>query len=109
MNASLYGDTMSGRVTALQEQAKVLAEVAQKELELAEASEDNKEVIQSEIDALKLKNDELDKSINGYSRTIGEIQGVTSAYKKWLQAQNAPNDADMYDGMGDAQDVKRGL
>lgn len=114
---ALYADVKLARSNALAEYVEINGELAQKTRDLAKAQSDasdegirKQKDINDEIDQLKIRRDKLGDSIEGYNRITSELQDATGAYRDWINAQNAPNDSDMYDGMGEAlKTLKEGL
>lgn len=70
------------------------------ELTLLTAGEDELSAsIQAQISALQSQNGVLLDDIAGYERLTSQLQYATSAYKKWLDAQNAPEAGEAYDNL----------
>lgn len=55
--------------------------------------------IQAQIAALQSENGAILNDIAGYERLTSQLQYATSAYKKWLDAQNAPEAGEAYDNL----------
>lgn len=110
--AKLQSDINLAKSNALTEYQKNALELVTQELALNKARESGIDInteyfkqIEDENDTLKNRQKELEDSIQGYDRLTSEIQYATSAYKKWLDAQNAPESGDQYRGTVDA--IKR--
>lgn len=62
------------------------------------------------IASLKSENEQISNDIAGYERLASEIEFATSAYKNWLDAQDAPNAGDAYDNLRSAMEqIQSGL
>jgi TP901 family phage tail tape measure protein len=110
--AKLQSDINLAKSNALTEYQKNALELVTQEIALNKAREDGIDInteyfkqIEKQNDVLKNRQKELEDSIKGYDRLTSEIQYATSAYKKWLDAQNAPESGDQYRGTIDA--IKR--
>ena len=82
---------------AVQEKALELLEV-----QYGKNSDEYKNIsvqILATIASLKSENEQIASDIAGYERLASEIEYATSAYKKWVDAQDAPNAGDAYDNL----------
>ena len=64
-----------------------------------EITETSREILNEKIDALEAENALIKKDIDVYNRLGSEIEYASSAYKKWLDAQDAPEAGDAYANM----------
>lgn len=55
--------------------------------------------LRSGISSLEAENSSILNEIQDYERLASQLNYATSAYKKWLDAQSAPNAGDAYDDM----------
>lgn len=60
------------------------------------------DTIKDNITALKDENDSILEEVRSYERLESQLYYATSAYKKWIDAQDAPNAGDAYNNMIEA-------
>lgn len=92
----------TGKAQAQAKYAENTKEIQILETELAllgDGYDDVAASIRGQIAALKLENNGLTSEIAGYERLASQLQYATSAYKKWLDAQNAPEAGDAYNNL----------
>lgn len=66
---------------------------------LADGEDELAASIRNQIGVLQSQNGTLLDDISGYERLASQLEYATSAYKKWLDAQNAPEAGDAYDNL----------
>ena len=65
--------------------------------------------LQNGIAVLESDNSRISEEIAGYERLASQLEYATSAYKKWLDAQNAPEAGEAYDNLRTAMEqIKEG-
>lgn len=90
------------------EQSKYLENAAEIERLRTQIKEKNyaegesEEIIQNNIDALLAENSTLKQTCDTYNLMNSSITEATSAYQNWLNAQNAAQSGEMFDGALDA-------
>ncbi len=90
------------------EQSKYLENAAEIERLRTQIKEKNyaegesEEIIQNNIDALLAENSTLKQTCDTYNLMNSSITEATSAYQNWLNAQNASQSGEMFDGALDA-------
>lgn len=101
-NAEAKATIEAGKAHKLQQYAenlqdlRYLNKVLQDNIDLSDADID---VIKDKIAALEDEQNVLRSDIDTYNRLGSEIAYATSAYKKWLDAQDAPEAGDAYESM----------
>lgn len=89
---------------------KALERLTKGNEEYREGQEDAIWLLEDEIEAYKDTQSALAQQISGYDTLTSSIRYATSAYKRWLDSQNAPEAGDMYRSMtGALDDLKEGL
>ena len=64
-----------------------------------EARDDHVRLLNAEMSSLLQNQSALREEMYGFDALAGEIEYATGAYKRWLDAQNAPTSADVYDDL----------
>lgn len=80
------------------ENAKQIAEYRKQLEEKTFASENGADAIQNSIDALLEENSALADACAQYDVMTSSLEQATSAYQHWLNAQNASQSGEMFDG-----------
>lgn len=72
-------------------------------------TEDSRKALEDKISALESEQAVIRSDIDAYNRLGSEIEYATSSYKKWLDAQDAPEAGDAYANMRTAMEqIKEG-
>ena len=64
-----------------------------------DASDEYRLAIEARVDALLNEQSAIRSEIDGYNRLASELEYATSAYKKWIDAQESPEAGDAYANM----------
>lgn len=95
---------------AIAAQQIALAILKNKYGEMSAEYQEYSKTIQTNIDTLKASNANILSEIQGYDRLASELDYATSAYKRWIDAQNSPEAGDDYDNLRTAvSQLKAGL